>query len=57
MPLVQLDQDEVIPCIICRHFPFCMLGSIRGLANAWAIAEFAKVPNLFDESQLQLARL
>jgi hypothetical protein len=57
MPLVQSDQDEVIPCIICRHFPFCILESIRRLANAWAIVAVAAVSCLFAESQLQLARL
>jgi hypothetical protein len=31
---VQPDQNKIILCIICEHFPFCLLESIRSLINA-----------------------
>jgi hypothetical protein len=38
-------------------FRFACWEAFRGLANAWAIAEVAAAPRLFDESKSQLARL
>jgi hypothetical protein len=38
---VQPDENEVIFCLICGHFLFCLLESIHSLANAWTTAEVA----------------
>jgi hypothetical protein len=39
--VMQPDQNQIISCIICRHFDFCILKGSRWLSNAWAASKVA----------------